>query len=46
MCFSITEPFMLQIFQDFLTNMDPDTYYSPKEAEQIINRMIKHLEAK
>lgn len=46
MCFSIMEPFMLQIFQDFLTNMDPDTYYSPKEAEQIINRMIKHLEAK
>ena len=24
MCFAITEPFILQIFQDFLTNMDPD----------------------
>lgn len=46
MCFSITEPFILQIFQDFLTNMDPDIYYAPEEAEQIINRMIENLETK
>lgn len=46
MCFAITEPFILQIFQEFLTNMDPDVYYKPEEAEQIIYRMIEHLEAK
>lgn len=46
MCFAITEPFILQIFQEFLTNMDPDVYYKPDEAEQIIYRMIEHLEAK
>lgn len=46
MCFAITEPFILQIFQEFLTNMDPDVYYKPEEAEQIIYRMIEQLEAK
>ena len=46
MCFAITEPFILQIFQEFLTNMDPDVYYKPDEAEQIIYRMIEQLEAK
>ena len=45
MCFAITEPFILQIFQDFLTDMDPDVYYSPEEAVGIINHMIKQLEA-
>lgn len=45
MCFAITEPFILQIFQDFLTNMDPDVYYTPEEAVQIVNRMIQQLEA-
>nr|WP_195456300.1 hypothetical protein [Ruminococcus sp. 1001713B170207_170306_F5] len=45
MCFAITEPFILQIFQDFLTDMDPDVYYSPEEAIGIINHMIKQLEA-
>lgn len=44
--FSITEPFILQIFRDFLTDMDPDIYYTPEEAERIINRMIENLEAK
>ena len=44
MCFAITEPFILQIFQDFLTNMDPDSYYSPEEAEKIIKQMIRQLE--
>ena len=44
MCFAITEPFILQIFQNFLTNMDPDVYYKPEEAEQIIKRMIEQLE--
>ena len=44
MCFAITEPFILQILQDFLTNMDPDVYYSPKEAEEIIKKMIRQLE--
>ena len=42
--FAITEPFILQIFQDFLTNMDPDIYYSPKDAEKIIKEMIRQLE--
>lgn len=42
----ITEPFILQIFHDFLTNMDPDIYYTATEAEQIINRMIEQLESK
>lgn len=46
MCFAITGPFILQIFQEFLTNMDPDVYYKPEEAEQIIYRMIEQLEAK
>ena len=46
MCFAITEPFILQIFQDFLTNMDPDVYYTPEESAAIINRMIRQLEAK
>lgn len=46
MCFAITEPFILQIFQEFLTNMDPDVYYKSEEAEQIIYRMIEQLEAK
>lgn len=46
MYFSITEPFILQIFRDFLTDMDPDIYYTPEEAEGIINRMIENLEAK
>lgn len=46
MCFAITEPFILQIFQEFLTNMEPDVYYKPEEAEQIIYRMIEQLEAK
>lgn len=46
MCFAITEPFILQIFQEFLTNMDPDVYYKPEEAEQIIYRMVEQLEAK
>lgn len=45
MCFAITEPFILQIFQDFLTDMDPNVYYSPEEAVEIINRMIKQLES-
>ena len=44
MCFAITEPFILQIFQKFLTNMDPDVYYKPEEAEQIIKHMIEQLE--
>ena len=44
MCFAITEQFILQIFQNFLTNMDPDVYYKPEEAEQIIKRMIEQLE--
>lgn len=44
MCFAITEPFILQILQDFLTNMDPDSYYSPEEAEKIIKQMIRQLE--
>lgn len=43
MCFAITEPFILQIFQNFLTNMDPDVYYKPEEAEQIIKHMIEQL---
>lgn len=43
MCFAITEPFILQIFQKFLTNMDPDVYYKPEEAEQIIKHMIEQL---
>lgn len=46
MCFAITEPFILQIFQDFLTNMDPDVYYTPEESAAIINRMIRQLESK
>ena len=46
MCFSITEPFILQIFQDFLTNMDPDSYYSPEEANEIIKHMVNQLETK
>lgn len=46
MCFAITEPFILQIFQEFLTNMDPDVYYTPDEAERIIYRMIEQLESK
>lgn len=46
MCFAITEPFILQILQDFLTNMDPDVYYTPDEAKAIIDRMICQLEAK
>lgn len=43
MCFAITEPFILQIFQKFLANMDPDVYYKPEEAEQIIKHMIEQL---
>lgn len=46
MYFAITEPFILQIFQEFLTNMDPDVYYKPEEAERIIYRMIEQLKAK
>lgn len=46
MCFAIKEPFILQIFQSFLSNIDPDVYYSPAESEQIIARMIKQLEIK
>ena len=46
MCFAITEPFILQIFQDFLTDMDSDVYYTPDEAVAIIDRMIRQLEAK
>ena len=46
MCFAITEPFILQIFQDFLTDMDPDVYYTPEESVTIINRMIHQLETK
>ena len=46
MCFAITEPFILQILQDFLTNMDPDVYYTPDDAKAIIDRMICQLEAK
>lgn len=44
MCFAITEPFILEIFQNFLTNMDPDSYYSPAEAVKIITSMIDQLE--
>lgn len=44
MCFAITEPFILQIFYDFLTEMDPDSYYAPEEAVNIMNAMIKQLE--
>lgn len=43
MCFAITEPFILHIFQDFLQNMDTAVYYSPEEAEVIISRMIGQL---
>ncbi len=46
MFFAITEPFILEIFLDFLANMDPDIYYMPDEAEQIIERMIRYLKAK
>ena len=45
-CFAITEPFILQIFQDFLTDMDSDVYYTPDEAVAIIDRMIRQMEAK
>ena len=43
MCFAITEPFILHIFQDFLQNMDTDIYYPPEDAEEIITRMISQL---
>lgn len=46
MCFAITEPFILQIFQNFLTEMDPDAYYTPEEAVEIMNRMTSQLETK
>lgn len=46
MCCSITNPFLLQIFQNFFTNIDPDVYYTSEESEQIINRMIECLKTK
>lgn len=46
MCFAIIEPFILQIFQDFLKNMDPDSYYTADEAEAIVNQMICQLNKK
>lgn len=46
MCCSITDPFLLQIFQNFFTNIDPDVYYTSEESEQIINRMIECLKTK
>ena len=46
MCFAITEPFILQILQDFFTNMDPAIYYSPEEANEIIQHMINYLKTK
>lgn len=45
MAFAITEPFILHILHGFLTEMDPDSYYTPDEAVTIINRMIHQLEA-
>lgn len=43
MCFSIADPSILQIFQDFLLHMDENSYYRPAEAVQIIERMIESL---
>lgn len=45
MAFAITEPFILHILHEFLTEMDSDSYYTPDEAVTIINRMIQQLEA-
>ena len=41
MCFAIADPFILQIFQDFLLHMDENAYYTPAEATRIIERMIE-----
>lgn len=45
MCFAVTEPFILQVFQDFLKYMDPELYYEPEEAAQIIEQQILELES-
>ena len=44
MCFAVTEPSILQVFHDFLGHMDPELYYEPEEAAQIIERQIRQLE--
>ena len=46
MCFAITEPSILQVFHDFLEHMDPELYYEPEEAAQIIEQQIRQLETK
>ena len=45
MCFAVTEPFILQVFQDFLKYMDPELYYEPEEAAQIIEQQILEFES-
>lgn len=46
MCFAVTEPSILQVFHDFLEHMDPELYYEPEEAAQIIEQQIRQLETK
>lgn len=43
-CLSICDPSLLQIFLDFLENMEETLYYTPGEAEQIVSRLIQQMQ--